>query len=53
MLHTVLTPVVYGYIAGMALIFVTGLIVQFKFNKKDKEPEESDNQQYFLRNRRS
>lgn len=53
MLHTVMTPAVYGYIAGIALIFVTGVIVQFKFNKKDKEPQESENQQYFVRNRRN
>ena len=49
-LKTVLTPEVYLYLAGWIVLFVAGVIVQYKIKTEEKENvEENENAKYFLK----
>jgi hypothetical protein len=42
-----LTPALYGYLAGWLVIFVVGVIVQYKIRKDEKEKDNMDNDNFY------
>ena len=47
-LKNVLTPVVYAYLAGWIVLFILGVIFQYKTRTEEKKPEEDENMKYYL-----
>ncbi len=48
-LRTVLTPVVYAYLAGWILLFIAGVIFQYKTKTEETKLEEDENAKYYLK----
>jgi hypothetical protein len=47
LLKEVLTPVVYGYLAGWLVTFILGVIVQYRINRENKDEDKLDDNYRF------